>query len=308
MNWLNYHHLYYFWMVVRHNSVTRASQALHLSQPTVSAQVHQLENALKAKLLVRQRRGMKLTPVGRSVYRYADEIFTLGRELQEAVTGHQEQQVLRLAMGVADVVPKLVAQKLLIPLLQQEKPIRVVCREDRPERLLTELSLQELDLVLADSPATPAEQERMVVTAIEECSVCVYGSPALRRAYKGKFPRSLSGAPMLLPTAGTMLRSAIDRWFFSERIQPRVVGEFDDSALLKAFGQEGIGLFVAPSGVEQEICKQFDVVVIGRIESIRERFYIMVLESRIDDPPIARVLDVARRGIWGKRNRKRDRS
>jgi LysR family transcriptional activator of nhaA len=303
MDWLNYHHLHYFWMVVRHNSVTRASQALHLSQPTVSAQVHQLENALKAKLLVRQRRGMKLTEVGRSVYRYADEIFALGRELQEAVAGHEQQQVLRLAVGVADVVPKLVAQKLLIPLLAQENPIRVVCRENRPERLLTELSLQELDLVLADTPAIPAEQERIVVTAIEECGVCVFGSPSHRRAYAGKFPRSLDGAPMLLPTTGTMLRSAIDRWFFAVKIQPRVIGEFDDSALLKAFGQKGIGLFVAPAGVEKEICRQFGVVVVGRIESIRERFYIMVLESRIEHPPIAKVLEVARRGIWEKRSR-----
>lgn len=298
MDWLNYHHLYYFWMVVRHNSVTKASHALHLSQPTVSAQVRQLEDALKTKLLLRQRRGMTLTEVGRSVYRYADEIFALGRELQDAVAGHQGQRPLRIAIGIADVVPKLVTQKVLMPLLSQADPVQIVCREDRPERLLTELSLQELDLVLSDSPAVPSEQGRINVSALDECSVSVYGTPSLRRAHSRKFPRSLHGAPMLLPTPGTMLRRAMDRWFFSIKIQPRVVGEFDDSALLKSFGQAGVGLFVAPSGVEEEICSQFGVGVVGRIESIRERYYLMALESRIHQPAITTVLESARRGIW----------
>jgi LysR family transcriptional activator of nhaA len=298
MDWLNYHHLFYFWTVVRHNSVTKASQALHLSQPTVSAQVRQLEDSLGAKLLVRQRRGMVLTDVGRTVYRYADEIFALGRGLQDAVAGHQEQRPLRIAIGIADVVPKLVAQKLLIPLLSQADPVQIVCREDRPERLLTELCLQELDLVLSDSPATPAEQGRIAIRALDECSVSVYGTRSLRRAYSRKFPRSLHGAPMLLPTPGTMLRRAMDQWFFSIKVQPRIVGEFDDSALLKAFGQAGVGLFVAPSGVEEEICSQFSVGVVGRVESIRERFYIMALESRIHQPAITAVLESARRGIW----------
>lgn len=298
MDWLNYHHLYYFWTVVRHNSVTKASHELHLSQPTVSAQVRQLEDALKAKLLLRQRRGMTLTEAGRSVYRYADEIFALGRELQEAVQGRQGPRPLRIAIGLADVVPKIVAQKLLIPLLVQPNPVQIVCREDRPERLLTELSLQELDLVLSDSPATQAEHGRIGVHALDECSVSVFGTSALRRAHARKFPRSLDGAPMLLPTPGTVLRRAMDRWFFSLRIRPRIVGEFDDSALLKSFGQAGVGLFVAPSGVEEEICHQFGVRVVGRIESIRERFYLLALESRLRNPAIAAVLESARSGIW----------
>lgn len=298
MDWLNYHHLYYFWMVVRHNSVTKASRALHLSQPTVSAQVRQLEEALKGKLLLRQRRGMTLTDVGRSVYRYADEIFALGRELQEAMAGRQGLRPLRVAIGIADVVPKLVAQKVLMPLLSQANPVQIICREDRPERLLTELCLQELDLVLSDSPAIPMEQGRIAISALDECSVSIYGTANLRRAYSRKFPRSLHGAPMLLPTPGTMLRRAMDRWFFSIKVQPRIVGEFDDSALLKAFGQVGVGLFVAPSGVEEEICSQFGVRVVGRIESIRERYYIMALESRIHQPAITAVLESARRGIW----------
>ena len=273
MEWLNYHHLLYFWVVACHGSVTRAAAELRLAQPTVSTQLRTLEEVLGEKLFARTGRRLVLTDVGRLVFRYADEIFGLGRELLETVKGRPTGQPMRLTVGIADAVPKLIAYRLLGPALTGAEPVRIICREDKPDRLLAELAIHELDLVLSDAPIGPTTKVRAFNHLLGECGVTFFGTPALARTCRRGFPRSLGGAPMLLPTDNTALRRSLDDWFESEDIRPRVASEFEDSALLMAFGQAGMGLFPAPSAIERQVRSQYGVVVVGRLDAVCERFY-----------------------------------
>jgi LysR family transcriptional activator of nhaA len=293
MEWLNYHHLLYFWTVVRQNSVTRASQELHLTQPTLSAQIHKLEQAVGEKLLTRSGRGLVLTDRGRIVYRYADEIFSLGRELQETLRDKPAGRPQRLTVGIVDVVPKLVTYRLLRPVLAMSG-IQVSCREDKLERLLADLALQGMDVVLSDAPVPPTSRVRVFEHLLGECGVSILGNRALARRYGKDFPRGLHGAPMLLPTENTVLRRSLDNWFATQRIRPKIIGEFEDSALLKTFGEAGAGLFAGPTIVETELCRRRKVSRVGSIEDVRVRYYAISLERRIRHPALATIFAKAR--------------
>jgi LysR family transcriptional activator of nhaA len=299
MEWLNYHHLLYFWTVARAGSVSAAAVELRLAQPTVSGQLRLLEESLGEKLLERSGRGIALTEMGKVVFRYADEIFSLGRELMDAMRGSSPGRTERLLVGVADAVPKLIAYRLLEPALHLNESVCVVCREDKPERLLADLALHELDLVISDAPIGPGIRVRAFSHPLGESGITFFGRRDLVAPRRRKFPSSLAGAPLLLPTANTSLRRSLDTWFEAERIRPRVVGELEDSALLKVFGQSGAGLFAAPTAIEKEIGRQYDVVPLGRVAAVRERFYAITVERRIKHPAVVAICDTARNVLFG---------
>ena len=299
MEWLNYHHLLYFWVVACHGSVTRAAAELRLAQPTVSTQLRTLEEVLGEKLFARTGRRLVLTDVGRLVFRYADEIFGLGRELLETVKGRPTGQPMRLTVGIADAVPKLIAYRLLRPALTGAEPVRIICREDKPDRLLAQLAAHGLDLVLSDAPIGPTTKVRAFNHLLGECGVTFFAAPALARTCRRGFPRSLGGAPMLLPTDNTALRRSLDDWFESEDIRPRVASEFEDSALLMAFGQAGMGLFPAPSAIERQVRSQYGVVVVGRLDAVCERFYAISGERRLKHPAVVAISEAARQRVFG---------
>jgi LysR family transcriptional regulator, transcriptional activator of nhaA len=294
MEWLNYHHLLYFWTVARQGSIARACEPLHLSQPTISAQLRALEKALGVKLFERHGRGMVLTETGRLVYRYADEIFNVGRELQDTLKGRAVGLPLRLAVGVVDAMPKRVAYHLLEPALRLAEPIRLNCSEGKPEALLAELALHNLELVLSDAPLAVGAKVRAFSHQLGECGVSILGTPALAEAHRGPFPASLDGAPMLLPTDNTTLRRSLDHWLDVQGLRPVVIGEFEDSALLKAFGQAGAGLFAVPTVIEEEVQRQYGVVAVGRSEAVRERFYAITAERRLRHPAVVAISEAAR--------------
>ena len=282
-----------------HGSVTRAAAELRLAQPTVSTQLRTLEEVLGEKLFARTGRRLVLTDVGRLVFRYADEIFGLGRELLETVKGRPTGQPMRLTVGIADAVPKLIAYRLLGPALTGAEPVRIICREDKPDRLLAQLAVHGLDLVLSDAPIGPTTKVRAFNHLLGECGVTFFATPALARTCRRGFPRSLGGAPMLLPTDNTALRRSLDDWFESEDIRPRVASEFEDSALLMAFGQAGMGLFPAPSAIERQVRSQYGVVVVGRLDTVRERFYAISGERRLKHPAVVAISEAARQRVFG---------
>jgi LysR family transcriptional activator of nhaA len=293
MDALNHHHLFHFWTVVREGGVTRASERLNVSQPTVSGQLRELQEALGEKLLVRSGRSVVLTDIGRTVYRYADEIFALGRELQQAVKGRVTHPA-RLAVGVAMVVPKLVAYRILEPALALPEPIQLDCVHERPERLVAELAIFALDLVLADTPAPPAVKVRAYSHLLGECGVSVLGTPRLAAAHRAGFPRSLEGAPFLLPSGDSGLRLSLEDWFRKHGIRPRVVGIFEDSALIDAFGRAGAGLLAIPSAIEAEVRRQYELRLVGRLDGVRQRFYAITVERKLRNPATIAISERAR--------------
>jgi LysR family transcriptional activator of nhaA len=298
MEWLNYHHLFYFWTVAREGSIAAAARRLRLSQPTVSEQIAALEDSLGEPLLRRTSRGVAVTESGSVVFRYADAIFALGRELQETVSGRPTGRPMRLSVGIADVVPKLVAYRLVEPALLLEQGVRVVCYEDKTERLFTDLSLHRLDVVIADAPAGPTAEAPLYSHLLGETGVAVVGAPALWSRYRRGFPGSLDGAPFLMPLPATSLRRSLDQWFEAHRIRPQVVGEFQDSALLQAFGQAGVGLLAAPSAVVDELRVKYRLKVLGRIDALRERYYAVSGERKLKHPAVVAVLHAARELIF----------
>jgi len=299
MEWLNYHHLLYFWTVAREGSVARACEKLLLTQPTISGQLRALEKSIGEKLFVRAGRGLALTETGRTVYRYADEIFSLGKELADTLKGRPTGRPLRLLVGVADVLPKLVSYRLLEPAMKLPEPVQVTCREDKPERLLAELSVQGLDIVLSDAPVGPTVKVRAFNHLLGECGVSVMGVAELAESLGKGFPNSLDGAPFLLPTENTTLRRSLVQWFDARGIQPAIRAEFEDSALLKVFGQQGVGAFFVPTVVEDEVRKQYGVRLIGRLEEVRERFYAISVERKLKHPAVVAISEAARHTLFG---------
>ncbi|MFN7966648.1 MAG: transcriptional activator NhaR [Acidobacteriota bacterium] len=298
MQWLNYHHLKLFWMVAREGSVTRASQRLRLAQPTVSAQLRTFERDLGETLLEKRGRNLVLTEAGRNVLQYAEEIFALGQELHESVKGRAAPHAVSLSVGVADAVPKLVAYRLLRPALSQSQQLRLECREGRHEQLLSALSVHELDVVLSDSPLPAGSGFRAYSHLLGECTVSVFGTVDLVRRYKRSFPKSLTGAPLLVPLANSPLRRSLGFWLEDSGIQPNVVGEFEDSALLKTFGRHGVGLFVAPTIIAGEIESMYQVKSLGAIAAVKERFYVISPERRIKHPGVVAITQAARQELF----------
>jgi LysR family transcriptional activator of nhaA len=298
MEWLNYHHLLYFHTVAREGSVTRAAKLLRLAQPTLSGQIRKLEHALDEKLFERQGRNLALTEMGRVVYRYADEIFALGRDLMDTVRGRPSGRPARLVVGIADVVPKLICRRLLEAALALPEPVQLVVREGKTDDLLMALGAQAYDLVIADAPLGPHIRVKAYNHLLGECSVAFFATQRLARTHRRGFPRSLDGAPMILPTENTVLRRSLDQWFERIEVRPRVVAEVEDTALLKVFGQHGSGIFPVPEILGPEVRRQYRVQSLGVAKDVRERFYAISVERRIKHPAVAAITSTARREMF----------
>jgi len=291
---INYKHLHYFFAVAREGGIARASERLHVTPQTISGQLSLLEEYLGVDLFARVGRNLELTEIGRLVLSYADEIFSLGGELEEVVHQRPDSRPHLLRVGVADVVPKSIAHRVLDPALHMPESVRMICREASLDTLLAELAVHRLDLVLADRPIPPTVSTRGFSHKLGECAVSFFATEKLQETLRGGFPSCLDGAPILLPSSGNQLRGAIDQWLDKQRIRPRTIAEFDDSALMKAFGQEGAGVFIAPAAIKVEVERQYRVTAIGRVDEVRERFYAISVERRVSHPVVAAVVEAAR--------------
>ncbi len=269
-----------------------------MSQPAVSAQIRKLERALGHSLFDRTGRSLTLTPEGRVVLDYADEIFSLGRELSDTLKGRLEGRPLRLVVGVTDSIPKIIIYHLLQPAFDMEDPVRFVVREDRHDHLLGQLATHELDLVLSDMPIPPHISVQAYNHVLGESEIGIFGREDLAAPLIDNFPDSLDGAPFLLHTDGYPLRRSLDDWFAARRIQPVPVAEFADSALIRVFAEAGQGLFAAPSLIADEICEKFGVLLIGTASGIRERYYAITGERRIKHPAVAAISEGARAKLF----------
>jgi LysR family transcriptional activator of nhaA len=298
MEWLNYHHLLYFWTVVREGGVSRAAEKLRLAQPTVSAQVKLLEDTLGQPLFDRQGRRLVLTDTGRIVYRYADEIFGIGRELMETLKGRTPGRPMQLTVGVANAVPKLIVHRLLQPAFASEHPVHIECREDSTDTLLAELATHSLDVVIAGEPPPPHVRVKVFAHLLGESDVSIFAAAPLAAKLRRRFPQSLNDAPLFLPGRTTALRRAIDQWLESEDLHPRVIGEFDDSALMKAFGQAGTAAFPASAVIEREVTRQYKVQAVARLKTIRERYYAISAERRLKHPGVLAITNTARTDLF----------
>lgn len=297
MEWLNYHHLLYFWAVAKHGSERRAAEELRLAQPTISEQIHTLERTLGERLFVRSGRALVLTEMGRIAFWYAENIFSLGQDLLHTLKGHGHKRPVGLVVGIADAVPKLLACELLKPAFTATPNARVVCWQGKLDRLLTDLAVLGLDLVISDVPAPPALKVQAHNHLMGESGVTLFGSTRLAARYRRHFPRSLEGAPLLVPTADTMLRHLLDQWLIREELHPVIVGEFQDSATLKAFGGEGYGLFPGSTIMEREICRQYRVRVVSRLRSVKQRFYAITVNRRLTHPAVSLIVETARQEL-----------
>jgi LysR family transcriptional activator of nhaA len=298
MNWLNYHHLLYFWTVAREGSIARACTLLHLTQPTISGQLGILDKTLGVKLFDRVGRNLVLSDAGRVVFRYADDIFALGRELQDTVRGRPQGRPLRLLVGVANTLPKEIAFRLLEPALGLQEPVQLICDHGTTDALLARLAVNTLDVVLADAPVSPGTKVRAFNHLLGECGVSIMGAPALANAYRQGFPKSMEGAPFLLPAENTALRRSLEQWFDAEGIRPEVKAEIADPGLLKIFAQNGVGLFAVRDAVERETQKHYHVRLLGRVKSIRERFYAISVERKLKNPAVVALTVAARQKLF----------
>lgn len=289
MEWLNYHHLLYFWTVAREGSIRAASDELRLAPSTISAQLKQLQEQLGHPLLKRTGRNLVLTEMGRTVYQYADEIFMIGRELMDFVHGRQDGRPRRLDVGVSGMLPKTVALKLLEPALDGDEPVHLVVREDRQAQLLAELALHQLDVVITDVPVGPDARVKAYNHLLGECGVVFVAPEDTAERYLDDFPRSLDAAPFLYPSSESAMRRMLDHWFEARDIHPIVAAEFDDSALMKAFGQSGMGVFAVPAIVVEEVERSYRVKRIGMAEGLVERFYAVSIERRLKHPAVAEI-------------------
>lgn len=295
---LNYKQLNYFWQVARAGSIARASEQLDLTPQTLSGQIGLLEASLEATLFKRVGRGLELTETGRLALSYADEIFEIGAEMEQALSGGTVKQVTTFRVGIADVMPKSIVYSLLAPAMTLKEPIKIICREDKLDKLLGDLAIHRLDLVLSDRPMPEQLDIRGDNHKLGECGISFFATPALAVKYQEGFPASLNQAPLLVPSLDTAMRRRLMRWFDAERIRPQIVGEFDDSALMKAFGQAGIGIFMAPSVIASEITRQYGVVELGKTEEVQDYYYAISVERRFDHPAVAAIRDTAKQGLF----------
>ncbi|MBM4262390.1 MAG: transcriptional activator NhaR [Deltaproteobacteria bacterium] len=294
MEWLNYHHLLYFWTVARRGTVGQAAEQLQLTQATVSAQIKSLERMLGEALFRRSGRKLVLTDTGNVVFRYADEIFSLGQEMMGTLKGRPEGRLARLTVGVANVMPKLVAYALLQPALNLGPTCRIVCREGTNEQLLPALVSNEIDVVLTDRPIVAALNVKAFSHLLGESAMVLLGTAKLAARFQRGFPRSLHGAPLLLPTLNTTARRSLDQWFDAHSIVPQIVAEFEDTALLHVFGRRGVGLFFTPAVAAAEVRKQDDMRIVGRLSKVTERFYAVSLDRKLKHPAVVAISEAAK--------------
>ena len=297
---LNYRQLHYFWAVAKAGSIIRASERLHLTPQTLSGQISLLEETLGVALFLRVGRRLQLTETGRLTLSYADELFQIGNDLEEALRSRPEDRSIQFRVGIDDVVPKSIAYRLLTPAMSMTEPVRIVCRENKLVRLLVELAIHRLDLVLADRPMPPETNVKGYSHKLGDCGVTFFAAPQLAAQLKGKgkWPRILNAAPLLIPGENAAVRVPLMRWFDAHQIRPRIVGEFEDSALMQAFGQAGIGIFIAPSVIADEVQREHGVTVIGRTDEVTEQFYAISMERRLTHPAVVAINDTAHRKLF----------
>jgi len=292
---LNYKHLYYFRTVAKAGALNRAAEKLHLTPQTLSGQISAFEERLGVALFRRSGRRLELTDAGRTALIYADDIFQVGAELEEALQNRLAARAHPFRVGIADVVPKAIAYQLLAPALTLAEPVKLVCREDRLEQLAAELSIHRLDMVLADRPLPSTMDIKGYSHPLGECGIAFLATQAIGDTLDQDFPGKLQGAPLLIPGEDSALRVPLLRWLERKGIEPVIVGEFDDSALMSAFGQAGAGVFPVPLTTVQDVMRQYEVIELGRTLEIRERFFAISVERRLSHPAVLAVSEAARR-------------
>lgn len=295
---LNLKHLRYFWVVASRGSITSASEVLHLTPQTISGQLRVLEESIGAKVFKKAGRNLALTETGRVVFSYADDMFRLATELQDLLEGRPIDKGLVFNVGISNIIPKLLAYRVLEPVLRIEDEVRLVCHEAPLTDLLADLSVHKLDLVLADSPVSPVFHIKAYNHVLGESGISFFATGRQAARYRKGFPRSLDGAPMLMPTSGSSLRRMLDQWLEHKNIRPLIVAEFEDRALMKAFGEAGAGVFMSPTAVEQDVQDKYGVQVIARTDELHERFYAISAERRIKHPAVATITNTARKDLF----------
>jgi LysR family transcriptional activator of nhaA len=295
---LNLKHLRYFWSVASHGSITKAAETLFLTPQTISGQLRDLEQQVGEKLFEKDGRNLVMTETGRLVFSYADEMFRLGIELQDVLAGHTPGAALTLKVGVAMVVPKLLAYRVLEPVLNMTESVRLICHEAPLVDLLADLSVHKLDVVLADSPINPTLNIRAYNHVLGESGITFFATPDHAESLQANFPASLDGTRMLMPSGGSTLRRDLEAWFTRQEINPLVVAEFDDRALMKAFGERGTGVFTSPTAVEQDVLNKYGVSTIGRAKDLTERYYLISAERRIKHPAVSAITETARSELF----------
>lgn len=295
---INYKHLHYFVSVARSGGVMRAAERLHLTPQTLSGQISQFEERLGVALFRRVGRRLELTETGKLALSYAEEIFQTGAELEDLLKNGAEERFVTFRVGIADVVPKFIAHRLLAPVLGLPGAVRLICQEDRLERLLADLAIHRLDMVLADRPMPPGTEIKGYSHPLGESGVAFMAAPALAARLTGGFPDCLDGAPLLLPGRDSALHGALPRWLERQGKRVHVVGEFDDSALMKAFGEAGAGVFPTPAASVLDVTAHYQIVSLGETEEIRERFFLISAERRLTHPAARAVSENARAGVF----------
>jgi len=287
---LNFRHLYYFWVVAKEGGITRAAERLGVAVQTISMQLAQLEQDIGKSLLAPKGRRLVLTEAGEMALGYADQIFLLGEQMQEALAEDDLGNSMRLTVGISDSLPKLTAYRLLEAALSLPKRVRLACYDGKFESLLADLALHKFDVVLTDRPVSSGASLRVFSHPLGECQITLFGIPELAKRYRTNFPQSLNAAPLLLPTRNNALRGRLDQWFERQSLHPDIVGEFEDSALLKTFGRSGLGLFPAPSALAQDIKEQFNALPVGEIMEVSEQFFAISTEMKIRHPAVEAIL------------------
>ena len=305
---LNFRHLHYFWVVAKEGSVTRAAERLGVAVQTISMQLALLEQSVGKALLAPQGRRLVLTEAGRMTLGYADQIFLLGEQMQEALAATSEDRMLRLSVGISDSLPKLIASRLLEAALGLPERVKLICYEDKFESLLGDLTVHKLDVVLTDRPVPSGTTLRVFSHLLGESDIALFGTPELAKRYRDQFPTSLNGAPLLLPTRNNLIRGRIDHWFETRNLRPDVVGEFDDNALLNTFGRSGLGLFPAPSALAADVEEQFGAEQIGKLDQVHEQFYAVSNERKIKHPAIEAILSAIHGRVFTPTKRKEGKS
>ena len=295
---LNFKHLRYFWMVAKTGSIAAAAQQLHLTPQSISGQLAEFADTLGVDLFRRAGRKLELTDTGRRMLSYADEIFSIGDELLDALREHPGKSTIAFRVGCADSVSKLIACRLLEPALAIDEPVRLICREGRLASLLADLAVHKLHLIIADRPMPAHLNVRGFNHLLGESSLAVFAAPALAAELVGTFPACLDGAPLLLPGEDFAIHHKLVQWLANSGVRPRIVGEFDDSAMTKAFGQSGAGAFFAPRVISEQVCRQYGVVRIGEISSLVEQVYAITTERRLSHPAILAISQRARADVF----------
>ncbi|MEJ2620133.1 MAG: transcriptional activator NhaR [Candidatus Thiodiazotropha sp.] len=295
---LNLKHLRYFWAVASHGTIVQAAEALFITPQTISGQLRELESQVGSELFRKEGRRLILTETGRLVFSYADEMFRLGIELQDMLSGRSQGAVITLKVGVAMVVPKLLAYRVLEPALQMPDPVKLVCHEAPLVDLLADLSVHKLDMVLADSPINPTLNIRAYNHALGESGISFFAAPDDAQRLAADFPQSLHRQNTLMPSSGSSLRRNLEIWFQRQQIEPLVVAEFEDRALMKTFGERGVGVFTSPTAVEQDVIDKYSVEVIGRSDEITENYYVISPERHIKHPAINTITQAAKSDLF----------